>query len=356
MKQPALGLAATAIIIAIALGYVSLFDFNTFVGWASLTLMFMIPMEVVVGVSWGANPDFAAKMSQPGKGIVLMLVCVASAAIIGPTYWQLVGGGLPEPAPMLVMCVITSVVITFWMAIMFGGWPFNAITKNPVVSGLMLWVAAYAVNYGLFRVFFNYDFMKGAPVYNAALDPGGMFNASNATVFFVTAIAILFLLLHFDLWPLTTSPSIMKQPTLGIVWTVLALVLGGAAYYVGVDVLGMDPMLFLVRGPVPFIFGTIVVLNMLHNSTFASLQQPVKGIANTIAAAVVGTALAMMYGAIAPSVTGTLNIGPPANDYERWLASALLGVTFPFLIFYAEFFKMWPLMSSTQPKAKTASA
>jgi hypothetical protein len=27
---------------------------------------------------------------------------------------------------------------------------------------------------------------------------------------------------------------------------------------------------------------------------------------------------------------------------EIWLASALLAVTFPFLIFFAEFFKFWP--------------
>lgn len=356
MKQPALGLLATAIIIVIALVYVSLFDFETFVGWASYALMVMIPMSIVAGVTWGANPDFAAKIPQPGKGLVLVLVCAAAAAVIGPIYWLIVGGGEPEPAPMLVMCVITSVVVTFWMAIMFGGWPFMLMTKSPVANGVLLWMAAYLVNYGLFRIFFNYDFMKGAPVYNAALDPGGMFNASNATVFFVTAVAILFLLLHFDLWPLTTSPSLMKQPTLGIVWTVIALALGGAAYYIGVDVMGMDPMLFLIRVPVPFVFGTIVVLNMLHNSTFASLQQPAKGIANTIAAAVVGTALAFLYGALTQTVTGDVKLGPPTNDYERWLASALLGVTFPFLIFYAEFFKMWPLMSSAQPKAQKASA
>ena len=63
-----------------------------------------------------------------------------------------------------------------------------------------------------------------------------------------------------------------------------------------------------------------------------------------------GNALAALYGALAPTVTGQLQIGPPANDYERWLASALLGVTFPFLIFYAEFFKMWPLMKEPQSK------
>jgi hypothetical protein len=356
MKQPALGLVASAIIIALSLGYVSLFDFNTFVGWASYALMVMIPMEIVAGVTWGANPSFAEKMSQPGKGLALVLVCVAAAAVIGPIYWQVVGGGQPEPAPMLILCVITSVVVMFWMAIMLGGWPFTLMTKNPVANGILMWMGSYVVNYLLFRIFFNFNFLKGAPVYDASLDPGGMFNGSNATVFFVTAVAILFLLLHFDLWPLTLSPSIMKQPVLGIVWTVLALVLGGAAYYIGVDMMGMDPMLFLIRGPVPFIFGTIIVLNMLHNSTFASLQQPVKGIANTIAAAVVGGALAILYGLVAPTVTGTLTIGPPTNDYERWLASALLGVTFPFLIFYADFFKMWPLMSSAEPKAKTASA
>ena len=141
-----------------------------------------------------------------------------------------------------------------------------------------------------------------------------------------------------------------KQPTLGIVWTILALIIGGSAFKIGVGHLHMDPMLFLIRVPVPFIFGTIIVLNMLHNSVFANLKQPVKGIVNTIAATVIGTALGALYGAVSPMVTGPSQIGPPANDYERWLASALLGVTFPFLIFYAEFFKMWPLMKEPQSK------
>ncbi len=92
MKQPALGLVATALIIAVALGYVSLFDFNTFVGWASYALICLIPMEIVVGVSWGANPAFASGLAQPGKGVVLIAACVVAALIIGPIYWQVVGG------------------------------------------------------------------------------------------------------------------------------------------------------------------------------------------------------------------------------------------------------------------------
>ena len=56
----------------------------------------------------------------------------------------------------------------------------------------------------------------------------------------------------------------MRQPVLGVVWTLAVLALGGAVFYVGVVVLGMDPVAFMVRVPVPFIFGTIVVQNMLQ--------------------------------------------------------------------------------------------
>jgi len=344
MKQPALGLTATAIIIAISLGFISLFDFEMFSGWVSFCLISFIPMEIVVGVAWGTNyPGFAASRNQPVKGLLLVLVTLVVGFVVGAACHVLVGQRISPPTPMLMMFMIASVVIMFWMAIMFGGWPFTSLIKNPVASGLVMLVACYVVNYLLFRVFFDYAFMQGAPVYVAAQDPHGMFNANSALVFYVTAIGVLFLLLHFDLWPFTTSPSLMKQPILGIVWTILALALGGLAFYLGVNVAGMDPMAFLITVPIPFIFGTILVLNMLHNSVFAKFTQPLKGVLNTVLAAVVGSALAWIYGALAPTVTGNLTKGPPGNDYERWLASALLAVTFPFLIFYAEFFKMWPL-------------
>jgi uncharacterized membrane protein AbrB (regulator of aidB expression) len=108
----------------------------------------------------------------------------------------------------------------------------------------------------------------------------------------------------------------------------------------------MDVMVFLVTVPIPYIFGTIIVLNMLQNSLMAKLTQPVKGIANAVLVAIVGTVLAQAYRALSPEVTGTLHSGPPTYDMEIWLASALLAVTFPFLIFFAEFFKFWPLAKS----------
>ena len=261
MKQPALGIVATVLIMAVSLGVISLFDFPTFGSWVIFVMASIIPMEIVIGVTWGANPGFVSSQPQPLKGILLVLVNIVVGVIVGGICHAVVGGGIAPPIPILVLFGIVSVVVTFWMAIMFGGWPFTSLIKSPVGAGLAMLAAVYIINYLLFRLFFDFSFMAGAPWYRASLDPHGMFNGVNAQVFYVTALTFLFVMLHFDLWPFTSSPAVMKQPVLGIVWTLLALVLGSVAYYIGVNTMGMDPMIFLTSGPIPFIFGTIVVLN-----------------------------------------------------------------------------------------------
>ena len=124
--------------------------------------------------------------------------------------------------------------------------------------------------------------------------------------------------------------------------------LAAIAYNIGVRAMGMDPVDFMVRVPVPFVFGTIVVQNKMQGSLFASLKQPVKGVANVLTVIVVGQVLAAFYRAMAPLVTGELHSGPPAYDMEIWTASALLSVTFPFLVFHAAYFDFWPLQKSAK--------
>jgi hypothetical protein len=344
MKQPALGVIASLLVMAVALCFISLFAGATFMGWIAYCTICFIPMEVVIGITWSTNyPAFAGARPQPAKGLLLVLICLAAGAVVACVHFFAAGAGAAPPPPMAAQCIITSVITTFWFAVMFGGWPFVNWIKNPLGAGLTMLVACYLINYLLFRLLFNYGFMQGAPVYVAAADPHGLFNAWNVLVFEMAALGVLFLVLNFDLWPFTTSPSMMRQPVLGLLWTAAALAIGAVAYYVGVTVSGMDVVDFMVQVPIPFIFGTIIVLNMFQGSLFAKLQQPLRGVLNSIAALVIGGALARVYGALAPMVTGTVNPGPPAYEYEIWLASALLGVTFPFLIFFAEFFRMWPL-------------
>jgi hypothetical protein len=344
VKQPALGITASFLVIAVSLGFIALFTFPTFANWVAFLTICFIPMQIVISVTWGGkHPAFAAARPQPAKGILLTVLALAVGAVVAVVHFFTVGGGVNPPPPMLAMCIIATVIITFWLAIIWGGWPFTTLIKNPVAAGFTMLVACYLINYLLFRLLFNYGFMRGAPVYVSSLDPHGLFNAWSVLVFYITVIAVMFLSLNFDLWPFTKFPALMRQPLLGLVWTITSLVIGGLTFYIGVHLMKMDVVSFMVRVPIPFVFGTIIVLNMMHGSIFGKLAQPLKGLLNAIASAAIGTVLALLYGALAPLVTGKVNPGPPSYDFEIWLASALLAVTFPFLICYAEFFKMWPL-------------
>ena len=332
LKQPVLGIIATALIMAISLGFISLFDFPQFSGWIATFLLCIIPMEIVMGVTWGMKePRFAAERSQPVRGILYSLMALIAGGIVALVHWTGVGTSISPPTPVFTQCMIASVVIMFWMAIMWGGWPFTTFIKNSLGAGIAMMVACYAINYLLFRIFFNYDFLKGAPVYVPSQDPHGLFSGWACCVFYVTAITPLFISLCFDLWPFTKFPGMMKQPILGIVWTIVSVIIGGGAMYIGVGVMNMDQVAFMVEVPIPVIFGIIFVLNMLQGSLFAKFTQPLKGVLNFVTAVILGNLFALMYRSVAGMVTGKLDPGPPAYQTEIWLASALLSVTFPFL-------------------------
>lgn len=348
MKQPALGLVSSALVMLVALGFVSMFDFPSFAGWVSFLMLGLIPMQVVAVVLWGANPAFASALRQPLKGLALMLVTVAASAVLSPIVFQTIGAGVTPPGPIPSHFAIIVVPTTFWLCIMMGGWPLTGAVKNPVTAGLAVLVAAYVVTLVVFFVFFNYDFLKGAPVYLASA-PAGLFNGVTALVFYVTALAVMFLVLCFDLWPLTTVPSLMKQPVLGLVWTLVALLGAAVAIWLGVISPGADPMVFLTGVTVPFIFGSIIVLNMLQNTLFARMTQPLKGVLNAVAAGAIGLMLAQLYLSLAPRLMGALPSGPPGYEREIWLANALLSVTFPFLIYHAVFLGFWPLPPASKP-------
>jgi hypothetical protein len=338
---------------ALALGFISAFDFATFAGWVSFVMLGLIPMQIVIAVTWGANPAFAAGLRQPSKGVVLIVMTMIAAAVVAPLILQTIGEGVSPPGPIPTHYAIIVVVTTFWLAIMMGGWPFTAMIKNPIAAGLVLLVASYVITYLVFRVFYNYGFLQGAPVYLASA-PQGAFNAVSALVFYVTALAVMFVVLCFDLWPLTTAPAIMKQPVLGVVWTVSVLVVAAIVWQIGVAGMGTDPMVFLTRVTVPVIFGTIIVLNMLQNSLYANLKQPIKGVMNTVTAIVIGAVLATIYRALSPVVTGALPSGAPGYEQDIWLANALLSVTFPFLVYYAAFLGFWPLVGHSAPSREAA--
>ena len=181
MKQPSLGLVASVLVIVVSLGFVSLFPLAAFVTGVSYAMISLIPMLIVIGVTWETkHPGFAARQRQPARGFLFLLIVLAAGACVALVHFITVGGRVSPPAPMLSMCIITTVPIAFWLAIIWGGWPFIVVVKSRVAAGLAMLLVCYLLNVLLFRVFFNYGFMKGAPAYIPALDPHGWFNAWSA--------------------------------------------------------------------------------------------------------------------------------------------------------------------------------
>ncbi|MEU5875772.1 hypothetical protein AB0A73_29945 [Glycomyces sp. NPDC047369] len=343
LKQPVRGIAAALFIMVVALVFISLFDWPTFAGWVSYYLMCAIPASLVIGVFWHAEqPAFAAARRQPVRGLIHLVLALLAGLVVAVLYVVTVGAGETPPAPPLVQAIIVSVVVCFWLTVIWQGWPFARI-RNKLIAGVALLVACYAVAVAVFLVCFDFAFLEGSPLYVAEQDPGGLFDGWSATAFLVSTVAAMFLMVHFDLWPLSRFPKLMDQPVLGAVWTVAAFAIAAVAYLLGTGAFGQDAPVYLVTVPIPFIFGSILMLNTFENSLFAKFKQPLKGVIAAVAAAVIGTVLALLYRFLAPVVTGDLASGAPTFDLEVWIASALLAVTFPLLAFHADFFQLWPV-------------
>jgi hypothetical protein len=356
VPQPVLGIAATAIVLALSLSFIALWDFNTFNAWVALFALSFIPFEIVTGVIWGGNPPFAARLRQPVKGLMLLILTLAVGAVVSQVVYRTLGASQGDPGPMLAFFSICVIVTTFFWAIALGGWPFTALVRDPVAAGLATLTACYLVGFAIYWICSDFAFLQGAPVYVASADPGGLFNAWNVVVYYMAVLTVLFAWLCFDLWPLTRRPALMKQPVLGLVLVGSSLVLGYALFHVGVFIANVQNVEFLLRVPVAFIFGTIVVLNMCGNAVF-SAPQPLKGVMNVAASAVIGSVLLVVFQQLQPLLSGPVPAGPPEfqrEQFQVWTANALLAVTFPLLVFYAAYFNFWPLVRQAQPSRTPA--
>src|SRR6476619_6482977 len=148
----------------LSLVLISRFSFELFSGWVSFGLMCLIPAQIAAVALWkGKHPLWAVKQPQPLKGLLLIAITGLVGTIVVLVYHRIVGGGL-GPSPMLVQCTVVSVVVMFWLAIMWDGWPFTSVIRNPVAAGLVTIAVSYALNLLLFRVLFSFEFMKDAPV------------------------------------------------------------------------------------------------------------------------------------------------------------------------------------------------
>src|SRR5262245_59846260 len=154
---------------AISLAFVHSFDSGTFIGWPAFYNLCLIPFQIVAVVIWaGANPSFVARLVQPVKGIAMLIVTAIAAAVMSFVVLYMVGEGISPPGPIPVQFAVIAVPTTFFLAIIWGGWPFTNIFRNPIVAGLALLIGSYVITYIIWNVFFDWRYLQGAPVYLAS--------------------------------------------------------------------------------------------------------------------------------------------------------------------------------------------
>ena len=356
LKQPLLGILGLIVVLFISFGIMVWFKTETFLTWAGTLAMCTIPFSVVAGLVWQGNyPPPAAKLEQPLKGLYLLLMTMIVGALVGAWSLKTVGGFMTPPTPFLILFIINSVIMTFFCVVAFQCWPATALKgDHPGFIGLFTVIIAYALDWVVFKIFFNFGFAKGAPWYSPALDPGGIYMAFVVLSFLITALALMLIWVLFDFWPLSLippkAPAFGKQPIWGITVTILLFIGASIVQSICVRTLEMDVVVFMVRVPICTLFGIFIMLLLMQTWPMQTAKQPGKGIVLTILAIILNVVMYEIYAWASTLGWGALPAGPPGYVFELWVATALLGFTFPVIAMYTGYFNFWPL---TEPKPQS---
>jgi len=342
------GIAGIFVVLAIAAalvaGFTRAYGTDFYLLWVGTFFMCATPFQIMMAVVWRHEiPAPVARMAQPLKGLTLTAMFLLAGVILMPTLLYTVGQGVLTP--MFVHYVIQSVGVGLLVIIIFGGWPVTKLTDNNILLGVGIVIYCYLLNFVLFKLFYHYNFFEGAPFYTAALDPGGLFNGITALTFAVTAVAMVMVVIMFEMWPVSKLVQPDNQPVFGVLGTVYILVISAAVYYLFVAVIGMEPMDFMVKGPVCVIFGAFLVDNMMQFQLFAGMPQPAKGIAKSAVCLIAAAGMYQLYRAVLPLFVGSdLSVGPEGGyAQEVWIATAMLGITFPVINIVSGAFEFWPV-------------
>lgn len=356
LKQPVLGIVGIFVVVFIAFGIITWFKPETFIPWAGELAMCLIPTSIIIGMVWQANyPAPAASLAQPLKGVYLLFFNMLIGALVAGYSIKTVGAFVTPPTPPLIFFTIMTVIMTFWCVVVWGCWPATAIKGNhPAFVGFGTLIVSYAVAYILWKTLFNFDFMKGAPFYDAVAPPSGAFFAFWSLAFFLTCLAVILAWVELDFWPLSSippkAPAFGKQPVWGIVVSIIVMIVSLIIQRIFIDGIGMDIFVYTLKVPICIIFGEFIMLLLMQTAPVQTMKQPGKGIVLIILNIILAVVMYYIYYWLHTHVAGTLPGGPPSYIQELWIATALLGFTFPVIASFTGFFNFWPLTEPKPPK------
>jgi hypothetical protein len=353
--------AAFAIAIGASLAFCALFSAATLGSWVALFFIGAVPAQMVLALGLHLEyPAFLRKERQPAKGLIFVALVALVSAVVSPLVLYGIGGGVTPPNPFAILFLVQTVPVTLALVLLFKCWPLTALSSRPGVVGAGTLVLAYVLTWVIFRVFFDFGFLRGTPAYLGRLDPKGLFTAWDSAAFVVAMGAVLLCFVLFEFWPLTAlasrRPAVARQPLFGLLALGIVLLVTLVVWGVPVGLAGMDPVVFMARVPVVVIFGVFIVLTLFQGVGFARFTQPARGITMTAAVIVLAAAMEVLYGAAARTIVPGVAAGAPTYGLELWLATAMLGVTFPVIVAFCDGFGFWPLLRARRTNGVAAES
>ncbi len=340
-----LAIPAFILILAIASFIIGIFEHQFFSTWVCFVFMCGVPAQLVTCMIWKCSfPSFVTELGQPAKGIVLTLMTATIAGVVALLTFTLVGGSMSPPTPLLIQYIILTVITTFWFVPIMNCWPLSRFISSPGLLGVATLIFVYVFSWVLYMIFFDFSAMAGAPFYSEAMDPKGLLSAEVALSYFVTITGAILVLLLTDMTLITKLTGQLKQPVMGIVGTLVVLVLTWICWFVFVKLLDFDMTVFFVKVPICFVFGVFLADTLMQHRLFEGMKQPTRGLLLTLLAAFYGFIMYYLYAALGPMLSGVdLQAGGPTYDMELWVANALLSITFPVIVIIADYFQFWPI-------------
>ncbi|MCB1661077.1 MAG: hypothetical protein H6995_00685 [Pseudomonadales bacterium] len=334
-------------LLLLALSLIFLMEDGFYQNWFGFLAISCIPSLVIINAVWQFNyPNKLARIhSQPWRGLSFTLLAIALGLIVAALSMQWVGLNIAPPTPFLMMFIILSVVAVMWQLLVFEGWPFHGLSNS--MKGWAMLCSSYVLAYLLYQIFFDFSLLSGIPESWRAIAPLGLFEPWTAIVYLITTLSVIFAFQLVDFRPFTNLRSkqnlCAKQPYHGLLLGSTVLLLSLLTFWLATQFFKIDPVTFMVKAPVSFLFGLFLMMDTTGNQVFLSIRQPWRGLLLIALSMMLGALMCRGYEWIMYGVLAHIVSGAPTYSAELWLANAMLSMTFPLILIYCHFFKFWPI-------------
>ena len=368
ITQPWRGIFGLVVTLGLMMIVTACFDLKTYLGPFTAILMWNVSFIAVIAAGWQGQYPSTEGVPQPWIGFLLTALAILIGAILTTFFFvNFLADG--EATPFINIQGVITVIVTFYLVVGFGMWPFSKLSLP--AKGFLTLLLAYVVGW-LVTMLANFSVMTHAkgfmesPVFTvpfyakggpfeafAGIAPMGPIPWESLVAYIITTIAFFFSFMALQFWPFNKSPRLMKQPVMGIVVVITCAVLGYILYIIGVAGLKIVPIRFMLY-VVCFLFGLLMFLNVFQMWPGRTVKSPVGGGFLNIGLSI-PIGIIAYYGirAFCVGIFGAEPLHYPNATFA--MANLMLGMTFPAWALYVACWDFWPLPPTPPPPESPGS-